>query len=125
MRNFMFVALATLLLSGCSTTGAVSNMQEKSMQIHPGSSKNEVLAMLGSPGDRSFKGRGEAWQYCSTGLSQDKYMTVWFYEGIVEGLTTYNRSDAVGICTQTFSSVDWGQVPNDLKIKLTIKDSSK
>lgn len=91
------------------------------MQINPGTTKREVMSILGMPGDRSFKGKGEAWQYCSTGFSHDKYITVWFYEGIVYGLTSYVKADAVGICTQTFSNVDWGQAPDDLKIKLQIK----
>ncbi len=122
MRLSVIVLTFLFFVSGCSTTGSVSNMHEKSMQIHPGSTNDEVMALFGVPGDRSFKGKGEAWQYCSTGFFQDKYITVWFYEGIVEGLTTYNKSDAVGTCTQTFSRVDWGQAPDDLKMKLTIKE---
>ena len=88
MRLIFTIMALFLLASGCSTTGSISDMQAKSMQIHPGTSKDEVIALFGVPGDRSFNGKGEAWQYCSTGFSQDKYMTVWFYEDIVEGLTT-------------------------------------
>ena len=114
--------IAIIVLSGCSSTGAVSGLQEKSMQIRPGTTNDEVVALLGLPGDRTFRGKGEAWQYCSTGFSQDRYITVRFYEGVVEGLTTYNRSDAVGVCTQTFTSVDWGQAPDNLRIKLTVQE---
>ena len=120
-RSVSLLIFAGFIFSGCSTTGSVSDMQAKSMQIHPGSTKDEVMSILGMPGDRSFNSKGEAWQYCSTGFSHDKYMTVWFYEGIVHGLTSYTRTDVMGICTQTFSSVDWGQAPDDLKIKLKIK----
>lgn len=115
--TWMLLAFA---VAGCATTGSVSNIQEKSMHIRPGTSSDQVLALLGTPGDRSFKGNAEAWQYCSTGFSHDQYVTVWLFEGKVEGLTTYNRSDAMGVCSQTFTSIDWGQAPDDLKVKLTI-----
>ena len=117
-KSIGFLFLALFIFSGCSTTGSVSNMQTKSMQIHPGSTKSEVMSILGAPGDRSFKGKGEAWQYCSTGFSHDKYITIWFYNGIVEGLTSYTRTDAIGSCTQTFSSVDWGQAPDDYSAQI-------
>jgi hypothetical protein len=122
MKGVLLLVLFSFLYTGCTTTGSVSNLHEKSMEIGPGVTKDKVVEILGMPGDRSFRGAAEAWQYCSTGFSQDKYITVWLYEDIVEGLTTYTRSDALGTCTQTFSSVDWGQAPNNLKVKLTIQD---
>ncbi len=93
------------------------------MQISPGTTKSEVISIPGVPGDRSFEGKGEAWQYCSTGFSYDKYMIVWFHEGIVHGLTSSYRSDsAMGICMERFSGVDWWfQAPEDLKRKLKMK----
>jgi len=94
-KTISLVVIAVLAFSGCSTTGSVSGMQAKSMQISLGTTKDEVMSLVGVPGDRSFKGKGEAWQYCSTGFSHDKYMTVWFYEDIVHGLTSYNRSEKI------------------------------
>ncbi len=122
MKGIRLLVLLSVVLAGCSTTGSVSNLQGKSMEIRPGVTKDEVVEILGMPGDRSFRGAAEAWQYCSTGFSQDKYITVWFLEDVVEGLTTYTRTDAFGTCAQTFTSVDWGQAPDNLKMKLTIED---
>lgn len=122
-RNAFFtIIFSALVLFGCSSTGSVGGLREKSMQISPGTTKQEVLALLGTPGDRSFKGKAEAWQYCSTGFSQDQYMTIWLFEDVVHGMTSYTRGDAFGVCTQTFTGVDWGQAPDDLKIKISVDE---
>lgn len=120
-KNIFLLLITQLFIVGCSTSGSLSDLHSRSMNIAQGISKADVMALMGAPGDRSFRGKGEAWQYCSTGFASDDYITVWFYNGIVEGLTTYSRAEAFGICTQTFSNIDWGQAPDDLKIKLTIR----
>lgn len=123
MREWLVLGALTIgvLVGGCTTTGQVGDLRAKSMAIEPGSSKHEVLALLGTPGDRSFNGKAEAWQYCSTGFARDHYMIVWFYDGVAESLTTYDRSDAIGVCTQTFSSVDWNTAPKELRVRLMIE----
>ena len=118
MKFWMIVA--SLLIVSCSSTGRVSNVREASMLINYGDPKERVLDILGTAGDRSFRGEGEAWQYCSTGFSSDTYTTVWFDGGKVTGVTTQNAAIADGFCNLAFPRVDWGQVPADQKIDIDV-----
>jgi len=108
------------VLAGCSTKGMVSNVRDKALLISFGDSKEKVIEVLGTPGDRSFSADQEAWQYCSTGWTQDSYLTVWFASGYVTGVTTQSASLADGFCSGAFPRVDWGQVPADQKIEVNI-----
>lgn len=111
-----------MTLTGCATTGSVSNVREKTLLIGFGDTKEKVLEVLGTPGDRSFRGSGEAWQYCSTGFATDTYSTIWFDDGLVTGVTSKNASLATGFCSQNFLEVDWGQRPSDQKIDININN---
>ena len=51
-----------------------------------------VREVLGAPTDRQVRGAQEAWQYCATGVVQDTFVVVWFAEGAVTGMTTYNNA---------------------------------
>jgi hypothetical protein len=44
---------------GCS---APSQLMKKSLMINAGQTKEEVLKIIGNPGNRQFKGKDEAWQ---------------------------------------------------------------
>ena len=107
-------------LVGCATTGMVSNLRERALQVSYGDSKDKIAELLGTPGDRSFSGTREAWQYCSTGWSNDSYLTVWFDQGFVTQVTSQSASVADGFCSGYFPRVDWGQVPADQKIEVNI-----
>ncbi|HEV3456978.1 MAG TPA: outer membrane protein assembly factor BamE [Thermoanaerobaculia bacterium] len=58
LRFLSFSLLVFSLLSvGCASTGkAVAKLE-------PGMTKQQVLSILGSPADRSFREKDEAWQY--------------------------------------------------------------
>jgi len=113
------ILFSVLTLVGCTTTGSVSNIREKILLISFGDTKEKVLEVLGTPGDRSFRGNSEAWQYCSTGFTIDTYSTIWFDDGLVTGVTTkYARLAVDDYCSQQFLEVDWGQRPYDQKIDI-------
>jgi hypothetical protein len=93
-------------------------LRSQTASLNPGP-KEQVLAVLGPPGDRSFSGHAEAWQYCRTGMQSDTFTTVWFVDGKVYRVT--NQDAALvewGPCSTKYPTVDWGQVPADLKIRI-------
>ena len=118
--NLIIMLIGMVMLSGCSTTGSVSEVRQLTTLINFGDTKERVLEVLGNPGDRSFLGSSEAWQYCSTGWSSDTYATVWFENGSVNGITSKNSTLAYGNCTVNFPEIDWGQRPADRKIDITV-----
>ena len=124
MQFYKVVVTATLtmaLLIGCAGSGGnVSNVREASLAINYGDPKSKVLDVLGAPGDRSFRGTDEAWQYCSTGWAKDTYLTVWLSDGSVIGVTSNDASLVAGLCDLEYQSVDWGQRPADRKIDVNI-----
>lgn len=116
MRTFLFVAIF-FIVCGCTNT----KLATKANGIEPGQTKQDVTKILGVPGDRQFTGKDEAWQYCSTGFGGDKYVVVWFYDGIVTGLTTYTNSVGVGNCDKFYKRIDWQTAP-DRTIELRHKN---
>jgi hypothetical protein len=100
------VILLSILVSACASTGkAVS-------QLEPGMSKQRVLAILGEPADRSFRGTDEAWQYQEiAGFGQCKYTTVWIRNGKLVGVSS-RRGGSVAGCGLGSEPVDWSQFPD-------------
>jgi hypothetical protein len=118
---YLLVASCALTtLASCASTGEVEGLRERSMRIQHGTSAQDVLALLGPPGDRSFNGKAEAWQYCSTGWDVDQYITVWFYDDSVYGLSTYH-SESRASCTSAFVPINWGGAPDDIRVKVSIE----
>lgn len=105
-RVFLLVALTTAVQISCASTGkAVS-------QLEPGMSKEKVLALLGEPADRSFRGTDEAWQYQEiAGFGQCKYTTVWIRDAKLVGVTS-RRGGSVAGCGLGSEPVDWAQFPS-------------
>ena len=69
---------------------------------------------MGTPKDRQFQGKSEAWQYCATdysGFGADQYIVVWFYEGKVFGMTSY-KNHMVGNCESFFRTIKWEDAPD-------------
>ena len=102
--------LLLILLSLCGCGG--QNLRAQVSSLNPGQSKEQVLAVLGPPGNRSFSGNAEAWQYCRTGteLTRDTYATVWFLDGRVHRVTTEQAQIVVGLCSGGYPTIDWGQM---------------
>jgi SmpA / OmlA family len=92
----MFKSLARLLvcagiLASCASTGkAVAKLE-------PGMAKQQVLAIMGEPADRSFRGTDEAWQYQEiAGFGQCKYTTVWISNGKLVGVSSRRGGSVAG-----------------------------
>jgi len=102
MKNILFV-LFFYVASGCTNT----KLATKANAIEPGQTKQDVIKILGTPGDKQFNDKNEAWQYCSTGIGGDKFVVVWFYDAIVTGMTTYTNNLGVGNCDKFYKRIDW------------------
>ena len=84
--------IVTFLLYGCATHGT-SDLRKKAVMIQSGMNKEEVVNILGNPGNRQFSGKKEAWQYKSYGMLEDDLHIVWFDNGKVVSYTTESRKD--------------------------------
>jgi len=102
----VFLVCLTALIS-CGTIGLTT----KQNLISPGQSGDEVINILGTPGNKQFQGKDEAWQYCHTGFSSDLYVIVWLHDGKVTGMKTYNGYVS-GPCAKGFRSIDWQDAPD-------------
>jgi hypothetical protein len=107
----VLVIIAGLFFWGCAST---SSMVRNSISVTPGQAKEEVLSVMGTPKDRQFQGKDEAWQYCATdysGFGADQYIVVWFYDGKVTGLTSY-KNQMMGNCESFFKTIKWEEAPD-------------
>ena len=101
-----------LVLLNCAVL-APHVLRESSVKIEPNQSKDDVLAILGTPKNRQFEGNNEAWQYCETSYTSsagDDYLTVWFFKGTVTGITTYKNHN-YGSCESFFKTIRWEDAP--------------
>ncbi|HVO74268.1 MAG TPA: outer membrane protein assembly factor BamE [Ignavibacteriaceae bacterium] len=94
--------LILFLIFGCSAS-------QNSINVNPGMNKDNVLSIMGTPGNRQFNGAREAWQYCSLKLDREEneYTVIWFNEGKVSGMTTYRYGNAYG----EYAKIDWNIAP--------------
>lgn len=101
----MTVLVVVALLSGCSST------RLQTLELEPGMPKSEVVAILGTPHDRSIRGPDEALQYQElVGFGQCKYTTVWLTNGVLVGVTS-RRGGSVAGCGLGSREVDWRLMP--------------
>ena len=96
----------------CSSVVGCGTLDDKTILIDAGSSKADVLNILGTPEDRQFKGTNEAWQYCvsGAGFGYNDHKIVWFLNGVVTGITSY-RSRVTG-CSSAIKSINWEEAPD-------------
>jgi hypothetical protein len=117
MRSFTVFALVGIGLSGCANNGLTS--QAALTHIQPGMSRTDVVAMLGEPGNRSFRGQVEALTYCkhtSDFISnREEYATIWLTAGKVQALTTDNRPLNISSC-KNFPPMDWANAPSEVRL---------
>ena len=84
------------ILGGCVTTKQI-------LSLEMGMTKEEVLSVLGKPGNRQFVDNIEAWQYCtirpnptlllSLGtMTQADFKVVFFKDSRVESIISYSNS---------------------------------
>ena len=110
MKNLIIVLLMLFLVACASQSAIVKN----SAHIKPGMSDGELRQIMGEPQNRQFKGKSEAWQYCSTafsGFEDDHFVLVWIFDGVVTGMETY-RDNEFGTCDRFFRTVKWEEAPN-------------
>ena len=107
MRNHIaLVAVVAALLAGCST------LKNTTAEISAGDDKAKVLRLLGTPDDRQFQGKSEAWQYGTVvAFGMCEYTIVWFTSGTVTGLNTY-RNDSYAGCRVGLRPVQWDSAPD-------------
>jgi len=102
---------SSMLLVVALTLGYASTGRDVA-KLEPGMTKQQVIATLGEPADRSFRGSDEAWQYQEiAGFGQCKYTTVWLSNGKLVGLST-RRGASVAGCGLGSHEVDWSQMPS-------------
>jgi hypothetical protein len=103
-----------LILISCGT------LDNKTILINAGDSKERVLEVMGAPQDRQLQHKREAWQYCvsGAGFGYNDHKVIWFNEGIVTGITSY-KTYSTG-CTGDFKSIKWEEAP-DLIIEQRVR----
>jgi hypothetical protein len=100
----LLVALTFVACASNRTDDAVSKLE-------PGMSKGSVIALLGKPGDRAFRGTDEALSYAKiAGFGQCKYTIVWLKDGKLVGVSTRRGSSVAG-CGLGSEPVNWNQMP--------------
>jgi len=107
----LVVLVFILLLQACASHSLII---KNSASIRPGMSSSELRQLMGEPQNRQFKGKDEAWQYCSTdysGFEADHYVLVWLFDGVVTGMQTY-RNTRFGTCESFFRTVNWEEAPD-------------
>ena len=117
--------LPVVLLSGCATGNETSTKraEAQSLLVMKGMSYSEVVNIFsGLTMRRTFKGSAMALQVCSGGFPKwtDQYVTVWFVDETVSGLSQWNKP-ADWSCITGMREVDWGQAPADVKIRLEVR----
>lgn len=70
------ILLTLTFFVGCAAIN--QSTMERTALVNPGMEKEKVLEILGPPGNRQFKGKGEAWQYCQTSVlgTTDKFAVI-------------------------------------------------
>lgn len=110
--NKILILIAVLALTACAPSGM---LMKQSLNISNGSNKREVINALGTPGNRQFNGRMEAWQYCEgdySGMEGDDMMIVWFNDSIVSGISTYKNYRPGLSCDVGFTRINWQSRPD-------------
>lgn len=102
------ILVAATMLTACGT------LEKKASLINPGDTREQVLAAMGSPGDRQFRGKDEAWQYGQTGagFGYHDFRVVWFHDGRVTGLTSYKDHTPASSASSHFKPISWEDAPD-------------
>ncbi|MBY6225445.1 hypothetical protein [Ferrimonas balearica] len=106
MKPILPAVLSALLLSACGT------LDDKTILINPGDSKDKVLGIMGVPHDRQFQQQNEAWQYCvsGAGFGYNDHKIIWFFDARVTGITSYRTSRSG--CQGATKTINWEEAPD-------------
>lgn len=81
--------------------------------VNNGDTKENVIKIMGTPGNRQFRDNLEAWQYCDTSFGHYNFALIWFSSGSVIGINTYSGDPApFSGCDNHYSPVKWESAPN-------------
>jgi len=86
------------------------------MDVTPGMTRAQLISIMGTPSDRSFRENQEALGWCDVKFEGTDWQLVWLEDGLVVGLTNY-RSGGM-FCAGSALPVDWGQFPADRIIEI-------
>jgi hypothetical protein len=103
---FLLLTACVLAVTGCT------NLSKETMRINRGDTPAQVLAVMGPPDDRQFRGKDEAWQYGQTGagFGYNDHRVIRFYDGKVIGITSYkSRGTTAGGGMRT---INWEERPD-------------
>lgn len=106
MRKLAWLALSVLLV------GCANSLVKQSAGIDRGMTKAQVIQVMGAPANKQFKDANEAWQYCELGAMAGDFLIVWFYDGVVTGLTQWTDSSPAFDCTTRLRTVRWEEAPD-------------
>ena len=110
MRTAMkgMVLLLSLFTGGCGT------LDDRTILLNVGDSKQAVLDIMRPPMDRQISGQREAWQYCvsGAGFGWNDHKIGWFNSGRVTGINSY-RSRVTG-CQGGIQQVRWESAPDSV-----------
>lgn len=81
-------------------------------QIGPGTSRAQVVGLVGPPDRTEVRGTAEALRYCHTGFSSQEYTTIWLIDGRVRSLTALSTENTSGNCEEAYAPLDWTQAPD-------------
>jgi outer membrane protein assembly factor BamE (lipoprotein component of BamABCDE complex) len=95
MNCLKFIVLTMLLtLTACYTFSDIS----RASMLSNGMSKESVAEVMGSPIRSEFSGNLEEWHYCSTGLSADEFVALFFNQGVLFATSNYTVIGLDGDC---------------------------
>jgi len=112
MKRLIFSTLPAIIALATPASAMNAKELKRYERIAPGLPTGEVLNVMGEePGNREFKGKRVAWQYCARqGVTANKFVVIYFNEaGEVEQVKTYTKP-FMGGCKGQFNPVEWDEV---------------
>jgi hypothetical protein len=108
MKMLFIISFLIFVMGGCGT------LDNKTILLNVGDSKERVLEVMGTPQDRQSNGQLEAWQYCvsGAGFGWNDHKVIWLNDGRVTGINSY-RSRVSG-CTGGIEPVRWENAPDSV-----------
>ena len=116
--------LTSLIFLNCSSSRNSKtkvSIKEARVYIDQGMTKQEVVGLIGLPGDRQFKGREEVLQYCESGWNAHDFLMVWFFDKKVVAMSSYKTHTCPSGCAGCFKTIDWLSAPDEI-IELRTKN---
>jgi hypothetical protein len=120
MGRGIYSGVLSAAIAGCS---GIPDASDVSMSIQLGMTYEEVFVMAGAyEMEQEFRGSATALQFCSGKGDSTEFVTVWFVDNRVEGLTEHEQETPDGQrCGWMFDAVDWALAPDEVRAELFIQ----